>query len=207
MDSNYPINLNLTGKSVVIIGGGKIAERKIKALLDTGAHIKVVSPEMTIKLKNLAEANLITWAKKHFSSEDIEGAKLVIAATDSKQINLKVKNSASHETLVSLVDNPEHSDFQLPSVLRRGKLSLAISTSGASPMLAKKIKGQLEDLFDEKYEDYLEFLAQCRQIIIEKVQDPVKKKQLLTEIIAIRFLENADRDREFEALLKGNLEK
>ena len=74
-------------------------------------------------------------------------------------------------------------------------------------MLAKKIKRQLEDLFDEKYEDYLEFLAQCRQIIHEKVQDPVKKKQLLTEIIDIRFLENTDRDSEFEAILKEYIRK
>ena len=73
----------------------------------------------------MAAANLITWIKKHFSSEDIQGAKLVIAATDNKQINLKVKNSASHNQLVSLVDDPEQSDFQLPSVLRRGKLSIA----------------------------------------------------------------------------------
>jgi precorrin-2 dehydrogenase / sirohydrochlorin ferrochelatase len=202
MNFTYPINLNLTGKQVTIIGGGKIAERKILSLLGTGAEICVVSPELTPELKRMSDEQMIRWKNKFFSKEDISGAFLVIAATSDKKTNLFVKESSFGLQLVSLVDDPEASDIHIPSVLRRGKLSIAISTSGASPILAKNIKQKLESDFNEKYTDYMEFLLECRKIILEKVKNPEKKQKLLSAIVCQDFLESNNRQIEFESLLK-----
>lgn len=202
METNYPINLNLTNKEVVIIGGGKIAERKTKNLIPTGAHITVVSPELTAKLAEMADQKLLTWKNKTFSPEDIKTALMVIAATNHPPTNLLVKKSAGQNQLVSLVDNPNQSDFQTPTVMRRGKLAIAISTSGASPLLAKKIHNQLEATFDETYEDYLEFLFNCRKTILEKVEDNATKHQLLSEIVNSLYFESSNRQQEFQLLLE-----
>lgn len=207
MEINYPINLNLTNKKIVIIGGGKIAERKTKNLIPTGAHITIVSPELTSKLAQMAEENLLTWKNKTFAPDDIKTAIIVIAATNHPQTNLLVKKSAGKNQLVSLVDNPEQSDFQTPTVMRRGKLAIAVSTSGASPLLAKKIHNQLEATFDETYEEYLEFLFNCRKTILEKVEDNATKQQLLKEIVNSSYFESKNRQQEFQLLLEKVLSK
>lgn len=202
MAKHYPISLNLSGKNVIVIGGGKIAERKLKSLLETGAHIVVISPELTVELKKMAEAELFLWKNKLFSHDDLESANLIIAATSDKQINLAVKKSALNHQLISLVDDPVNSDFQIPSVLRRGKLSIAVSTAGASPILAKEIREQLEHEFDERYIDYLDFLAVARKTILETVQTPEKKKKLLMAIVSSKYLNSNDRQKEFQTLIK-----
>lgn len=192
---------------MIIIGGGKIAERKIKSLLGTGAEIGVVSPEITAELKTMADEHLIFWMEKRFSPDDTKGAFLVIAATDDKQTNFSVKDLTEEHQLISFVDAPNESDFQIPSVLRRGKLSIAISTSGASPHLAKRIREKLAGDFDIKYENYLEFLSESRKVILEKVKDPAQKQKLLTAIVSQSFLESKNRQLEFQTLLKQVLEE
>ncbi|AGK53813.1 NAD(P)-binding protein [Bacillus sp. 1NLA3E] len=201
MVAHYPISLNLAGKNVIVIGGGKIAERKIRSLLEKGAHIVVISPDLTAGLKKMAEDKIVFWKNKQFSPSDVESAFLIIAATNDKQINLAVKRSAGEHQLVSLVDDPGNSDFQFPSVLRRGKLSIAISTEGASPILAKEIRKQLEQQFDDQYVDYLEFLSESRKTILETVQDPTKKKELLKAIVSPSYLGSTNRQKEFQFLL------
>ena len=203
MDSYYPISLNLTGKSVMIIGGGNIAERKITGLLDTGAHIEIVSPTVTQELHRLVAEKRITWKKKQFFPEVIQSAFLVIAATNKYEINQQVKKSANSNQLVCLVDDPAHSDFILSSILKRGRLMISISTGGASPILAKKIRSQLEITFDERYEDYLEFLATTRRVILETIQDPIKKRELLIAIVDPCFLEYDNREEKFQQLISN----
>jgi precorrin-2 dehydrogenase / sirohydrochlorin ferrochelatase len=198
---HYPISLSLSGRTVIIIGGGKIAERKVNSLLDTGAKIEVVSPNLTQELQKWVKENRITWKNKTFTPEDIQQALLVIAATDQDEINQQVKRSARRDQLVCLVDDPLQSDFILPSILRRGRLTISISTGGASPILAKKIRHQLEQTFDEKYEEYLEFLAAARTLILETVKDPIKKRELLTAIVEPSYLESDHREETFQQLL------
>src|SRR4051812_8214039 len=120
----YPINLNLTGKKVVVIGGGKVAQRKIIGLIETRADITVVSPELTYQLNEYAQAGKITWKKKEFFASDIQDAFLIIAATNQSEINLSVQKAAEPYQLISLVDHPMESDFILPSVVKRGRLSI-----------------------------------------------------------------------------------
>ncbi|MGV2940152.1 bifunctional precorrin-2 dehydrogenase/sirohydrochlorin ferrochelatase [Mesobacillus sp. LC4] len=197
----YSMNLRISGRNAVVIGGGKVAHRKVLGLLDAGAKVKVVSPELTRELMGLAAEGEISWQAEKYTKKDLEGALLVIAATNDTETNLAVKKDASSHQLVSLADNPEHSDFQVPSVMKRGKLMIAVSTSGASPVLAKKICGQLEQTFDEKYESYLEFLAASRKEIKAAVKDETVKRKLLREIAKESFLASDQREERFARLL------
>jgi precorrin-2 dehydrogenase / sirohydrochlorin ferrochelatase len=199
----YSMNLRISGRYAVVIGGGKVAHRKVRGLLEAGAKVKVVSPELTNELMVLAASGEISWQPEQYTKKDLEGALLVIAATNDSETNLEVKKDASPHQLVNLADNPEQSDFQVPSVMKRGKLIIAISTSGASPVLAKKICGQLEQTFDEKYESYLEFLAASRKEIKAAVKDETVKRKLLREIAEESFLVSDQREERFVMLLKA----
>lgn len=198
----YSVNLRISGREAVVVGGGKVAHRKVLGLLDAGARVTVVSPDLTDGLQSLAEIGEITWCQKQFSSEDLDGALLIIAAANDRQTNLAVKQQAAPNQLVNLADDPEESDFQVPSVMKRGKLTIAVSTSGASPMLAKKICGQLEEMFDDQYESYLEFLASSRKEILTSVKDETVKRKLLRAIADESFLKESQREDRFARQLE-----
>jgi precorrin-2 dehydrogenase/sirohydrochlorin ferrochelatase len=197
MKANYPILLRLEGKKVVVVGGGKVAERKVTGLLDTGARVFVISLEVTDKLKQLATDGKIDWQRKSFSEDDIKKALVIFAATNDKEINQSVKRAADGHQLVTIVDDPDGSDFHVPAHFQRGRLSIAISTGGASPTLASEIRGQLEQQFDESYEDYLEFLFSTRQWILKEVEDTFLKRKLLTAIVSQEFLTSENRNADF----------
>lgn len=203
MNLTYPIMLQLEGKRVVVVGGGKVAERKVFGLLDTGALITVISPEATDELQKLARTEQIVWSKHQFCVEDVKDAFLVFAATNDKLLNQEVKESAASSQLVLMVDNPRESDFQLPSSFRRGRLSIAVSTGGASPTLARKIRTRLEQEFDPSFEEYLEFLYLKRKWIISEVADGNLKRKLLTAIAADAFLISPDREGDFQRLYES----
>jgi precorrin-2 dehydrogenase / sirohydrochlorin ferrochelatase len=196
--------LKLEGKKVVVVGGGKVAERKVTGLLNTGARIVVVSPEATDELTSLASEAMLQWLKKPFSKEDIEGAFLIFAATNDVELNQYIKTAASDQQLVTIADDPEGSDFHVPSHIQRGRLSIAVSTGGASPTLARKIREQLESQFDERYEDYLEFLFTARKRVLKEVKDPSRKRKILSAIVSEEFLNSLDREADFLQLLQGD---
>jgi len=200
MRTNYPIMLQLDGKKVVVIGGGRVAERKVRGLLGTGAQVVVISPEATGEIKTLFLDGKIVWEKKFFSAEDLRGAALIFAATDDKDINQSVKSLAEKQQLVTVADDPDISDFHLPAHVQRGRLSIAVSTGGASPTLAKKLRAELEQLFDERYEEYLEFLFTARQWILKEVKDPALKRKLLTAMVSEDFLNSQNRAEDFQRL-------
>jgi precorrin-2 dehydrogenase / sirohydrochlorin ferrochelatase len=200
MSTNYPIMLQLDGKKVVVIGGGKVAERKVHGLLGTGARVIVVSPEATMGLETLFVDGRIDWKKKSFSAEDLQDAALIFAATDNRDINLSVKSLAGKHQLVSIADDPELSDFHLPAHVQRGRLSIAVSTGGASPTLAKKLRAELEQQFDERYDEYLDFLFTARQWILKEVDDPALKRKLLIAIVSEELLNSQNRTADFRRL-------
>lgn len=195
--------LRLEGKKVVVIGGGRVAERKVTGLLGTGPLITVISPQATDKLKGLASSGLIEWLEKSFSKEDIEGAFLIFAATNDNELNQSIKMAAGEQQLVTIADDPDGSDFHVPSQIQRGRLSIAVSTGGASPTLARKIREQLENQFDEQYEEYLEFLFTSRQRILKEVKDPSRKGKVLTAIVNEEFLKSPNREADFARLLQN----
>jgi precorrin-2 dehydrogenase / sirohydrochlorin ferrochelatase len=201
LNSNYPIMLRLEGKKVVVIGGGRVAERKVTGLLGTGSLITVISPHATDKLKGLAGSGLIEWIERLFSKEDIEGAFLIFAATNDNVLNQSIKMAAGEQQLVTIADDPEGSDFHVPSHIQRGRLSIAVSTGGASPTLARKIREQLELQFDEQFEEYLEFLFSARQRILKEVKDPSRKGKILTAIVSEEFMKSPDREAGLSRLL------
>ena len=143
----YPVMMNLKGKKVVIIGGGKIALRKAKGLLGTGADITIVSPVINDLLKQLP---YIKWRQKGFSAEDIKDAHLIFAATNNQAVNDYVCQCAHEFQWVNDTSESANSSFMTPAVVRKEKLLLTISTSGASPALAKEIRQDLE----RKYAGY-----------------------------------------------------
>ncbi|MEH7253327.1 NAD(P)-binding protein [Neobacillus niacini] len=199
---NYPITLRLAGRKVVVVGGGKVAERKVSGLLGTNAMIVVISPDITDELNRLASNGMIEWQKKSFAKEDIEGALLIFSATNDHQLNQYIKTTTSDQQLVTIADDPEGSDFHVPSHIQRGRLSIAVSTGGASPTLAKKIREQLEQQFDDRFEDYLEFLYSARQRILQEVKDPSRKGRLVTAIVSEQFLNSQNREADFSLLMQ-----
>lgn len=207
---HFPVHLNLKNKIVVIVGGGRIAQRKLLNLLGTGADITVVSPEVVDRIKNEVEAGRVNWKQKLFSSDDVSGAFLVIAATNVKEINKGVFEACAPGQLVSLVDDPERSNFIVPGAIHRGKLVMSVSTSGASPGLSKKIVKEISDQFDDSYEDYVEFLSQCRQRVLREVEDQSKRQQIFQSLLEPSFLEmtrehdKVGRESAFERLLGDN---
>ncbi|AIM16838.1 MULTISPECIES: bifunctional precorrin-2 dehydrogenase/sirohydrochlorin ferrochelatase [Neobacillus] len=202
MNSYYPIMIKLEGKKVVVIGGGKVAERKVTGLLETGAQIFLVTPEATPELQRLAQEEQIIWHKRNFLETDLMGAFMIFAATNDSQLNQHIKNVAQPYQLVIIVDDPKKSDFHVPARLQRGKLTIAVSTSGANPTLAKRICKQLEQQFDEKYKDYLEFLFLKRQWILKEIKEPILRRKLLTAMAAEEFMNNDDFEEAFWRLYK-----
>jgi precorrin-2 dehydrogenase / sirohydrochlorin ferrochelatase len=201
MNSPYPIHLNLYGKKVSIIGGGAIAERKVKQLLDTGAIIEIISPDLTVTLQETLKGNEnIFWKKKRFTSEDLVDAFLIIAATNDRETNQLVGKLKNNYQLANIADDPSASNFIVPSIVKRGKLTFSVSTSGASPTLSSKISRHLEEAYDQRYEDYLEFLDSCRKFVLANVTDKVKKKQLLSAIVNQTYLDSNKRETDFIVL-------
>jgi precorrin-2 dehydrogenase / sirohydrochlorin ferrochelatase len=197
----YPIHLNLNGKKVSIIGGGAVAERKVKVLLNTGAMIEIISPDLTEFLQKAIKTNKqISWKKKRFTSEDISDAFLIFAATNDRGINQLIAKSKSRYQLANIADDPVTSDFLVPAIVQRGKLTISISTSGASPILSSTISRQIEETYDQRYEDYLEFLDSCRKFVLANVEDKDKKKQLLSAIVNHTYLNSDKREEEFLVL-------
>ena len=160
MNEPYPINLILKNKQVTVIGGGKVAERKITSLIDTGAKITVIAPEATEKIKSLAEGKRLVFKQKNFSDDDIEGSFLVFVSTDSNEVNHRVSRVAREKgILVNCVDTPEECAFFVPSFFRRGSLTLAVSTGGKIPALAKKISRELQISYGEVFAEYVDLIA------------------------------------------------
>ncbi|NHC40302.1 siroheme synthase [Bacillus sp. MM2020_1] len=206
MHSGYPVTLRLVGKKVVIVGGGKVAERKVKGLLGTGAEVVVVSPEATEGIQGLHREGKIVWKQKLVAVSDLADAFMIFVATNNPQLNQSIKKTAKAHRLVTIADDPDGSNFHVPAHFSRGQLSIAVSTGGASPTLAGKIREQLEEQFDDSYESYLEFLSCKRKWILKEVEDASLKRKLLKTIVSSDFLTSANREDDFirlyEALLK-----
>ena len=166
----YPIFLNIQGKRCVVIGGGKVALRKVKMLLDCGANVSVISPKPHPDMAKLSKERAIHLIQRDYEARDLKEAVIAIACTDVKEVNRKVADEAKKAgILVNVADDPEPSDFIIPAFFRRGNLTLAVSTSGVSPALARKIRMKLEKSFGEEYASLLSLIGEVRSTLKEKV--------------------------------------
>lgn len=209
MANYYPIMLNLSGKRVIVIGGGVVAARKIGTLLEAGADVTVVSPDLHEKMADMLSSEKLVWMQKYFEPVDLEDAFLIIAATNDTAVNVQVYKSINPQQLINVVDRPDLSNFIVPASFRRGQLTFAVSTSGAMPGLSRKIKQELATQYDEIYEEYLIFLEQSRQKVIQEIVEIHKRRQVLNSLLQPEFLELTQQAQyaEREALFLGLLKK
>jgi len=186
----FPVFLKLKGRVCVVIGGGKVAERKVLNLIEDEARVKVISPEVTEKLEALAKEGKIAWEKREYIPGDLKGAWLVIAATNSRSVQEKVFQEAeSLGIFCNVVDVPELCSFIVPSRVKRGALQIAISTSGKAPAVAKRLRLRLEREFGEEYGTYLELMNDLRTQVLGLNLSREEKEAKLTRLAMAPILE------------------
>ena len=160
----YPVSLHIKGRLCAVVGGGNVAERKVLALLNASASVRIISPRLTPVLSELAADNSLEWRNRGYQSGDLEDALLVFAATDNREIQaIVVRDAQQAGRLLNVADAPELCDFQVPAVVRRENLNIAVSTNGASPALAAKIRQELEERYGEEYAVLLRLMSRLRK--------------------------------------------
>jgi precorrin-2 dehydrogenase/sirohydrochlorin ferrochelatase len=181
----YPVFLDLNGRLAVIIGGGKVAERKAKTLSGYGADVVVIAPEVSEELLQLQADGLVTVEQRGYVRGDLDGVFLAVSATDSEEVNRAVVAEA-HERgcLVNVVDVPELCDFIVPSIVQRGGLQIAISTGGAAPTIAKRLRKRFQAEFGEEWADYIDLLGDVRLLVMERVPGGEAARKPILERIA-----------------------
>ncbi len=180
-----PIFLKLKGRRCLVVGGGRIAESKIESLLQAGAAVAVVAPDITAAVENWVAAKRLIWVARAFEPRDLDGIFLVIAATNIPSVNRFVSQLAGERSILcNAVDDPEYCDFYYGAVVRRGPLQIAISTNGLSPVLAQRLRHELEQQFGPEYESWLEYLGAMRDLIRESTQDEQQRKKQLHELVS-----------------------
>lgn len=187
----YPVFLNLEGKKVVVVGGGSVATRKVNILLKSGANITVISPSITKSLKTLKQKGAIKHTNRTYKKNDLKAAFLVIAATSSLEENIKIAMDA--KSLINVVDMPSHGNFIVPSIINRGPLTIAVSTSGISPAMAKAIRRELEKLYCTEFSRYLIFLKKIRTKALKEIKDKEVRAQFLKDLVSNRIFKRLRR--------------
>ena len=192
MTSLFPMFLKLEGRQCLVVGAGKVGEPKIGGLLETGARIRVVALAASAVVREWAREGKIELELRAFSAADLDGAFLAIVATNSRGLNERVYHEAQRRgVLCNVVDVPDLCDFFYPSVVRRGDLQIAVSTSGQSPSLAQKIRQQLEKQFGPGYAGWVAELGETRKLILASDLDKERKLELLHSLASREALEAA----------------
>lgn len=203
----YPIMLNLQGKKCIVVGGGHVALRKVKMLLDCGADITVVSPKPHLGMVTLSEKKAIHLIHRDYKVGDLMDATIAVASTDVREINRKVAHEAKRlGILVNVVDDPQLSSFILPSFFRRGNLTIAVSSAGTSPALARKIRSNLEKSLGKEYATLLSLISEVRSSLKKRgcVVDGEAWQEVLDLKSLIRLIQKGQR-KKAEALLQNKL--
>ncbi|MED1557640.1 NAD(P)-binding protein [Bacillus paramycoides] len=186
----YPLTVRVDNKRVVVIGGGKVAGFKIIPLLKQGADIVVVSTELDTNLVKFVEEKQIRWYQREYEKSDIKDAFLVVAATSDSVLNEQIAKDAALNQLVNVITNPESGNVHFPAAFHRGLLNVAVSTGGASPKLAKKIRDDIANKYDETYETYLDFLYEVRIRVKELQVEKRQRNILLQEVLKAVYVQN-----------------
>lgn len=160
---SYPVTLRVEGRRCLVVGGGEVALDKVRALVAAGALVTVVAPDAVAALRDLPGVTIV---QRAYRADDLEGCRLVIAATGDPDVNRQVfADGEANGIWVNAVDDPRHCSFTMPAVVRRGALSVAISTDGRSPAVASWLRRRLEDELDPAYAELLELLATEREAL------------------------------------------
>ncbi len=188
----FPMFMKLEGRPCLVVGAGTIGAPKISSLIAAGAVTRVIALSATAEVGEWARAGSLTWEARAFESADLDGVFMVIAATNSRELNAAIFNEARQRNILcNVVDDPEYCDFYYPAVVRRGDLQLAISTNGQSPALAQRIRRELEIQFGPEYGDWLEQLGNIRQQLFASKMNPEERRHLLHELASSAAFEEA----------------
>jgi precorrin-2 dehydrogenase / sirohydrochlorin ferrochelatase len=202
--SYLPIFLRMTGRRCLVIGGGAVAERKIAGLLEVGARVTVISPDITEAIAGWSKQRSIDFIARRYRAGDVAGFEIVFLATDDAETNTAAYNEGRERRVwVNAADDPAHCDFILPSVLRRGDLTVAVSSGGNSPALARTIREELEVYFTGEYELLNKLAAEVRDELQRRsmsVPFEAWRKALSGEVR--QFLKRGDLERARAVLLR-----
>lgn len=187
----YPVFLRVAGRRCVVIGGGAVAERKVTSLLAAGARVAVVSPSLSAGLAALAAAGAIEHAARPYRPGDLVGAALGYAATDDEALHAVIAREAEAAgVLLNVVDRPRWCSFIVPSILTRGDLTVAVSTGGCSPALARRVREDIERALGPEYERALDVLSRLRRHLQEQPLSSVERQRILTGLVASDLLDH-----------------
>lgn len=180
----YPVFFDIRAKRCLVVGGGMVAERKIRGLLREKADVVIVSPAVTEGIAHLAVQAQCCWLKKKYTADDLHGAFLVFAVTDSPEVQERVVSDAEAMGLpVNVADQPERCTFHVPAVLRRGDLTIAVSTAGKSPALAAMVRQTLAEQYGEEYAQLLSLMGKLRPLVINAARTSDERKALFQKIL------------------------
>ena len=200
---SYPINLDVEGKVCIVIGGGHVAYRKVNGLINAKAKIILIAPNICDELKQLINDNKIEWRQDTYSNGCLPEGLLLIAATNDVKVNeMAAVEATNKHMLVNIVnkidDNVYNNNFTIPSIIRRGKLTLTISTEGNSPALSKMIRLYLENQINDNFAKWLERLLKIRDEVKIKIKDANERES---------FWRNVMSNREITLVQNGELDK
>ena len=190
MNTYYPIYIEMHDQPCVVIGGGQIAEGKVDGLLAAKANVTVISPELTSHLHDLVNQKQIKYVARAYQAGDLTGMFMVICATDQAEINHQVwQEATANHQLVNVVDDTPRCNFIAPSILRKGDLTIAISTSGRAPALAVRLKERLQRELGPEYERFLELAGELREPLARHIPDFETRKALWYELVDSEILD------------------
>ncbi len=186
----YPVNLNITDKLCLVVGGGAVALRKTNDLLTGGAKVRIISPVIHAELQVLARNKVIDWFEREYVEGDLNGAFLAFAATDNREVQERIaKEATKYSVLLNSADDPLNSQFHIPAHFRRGKMLVTVSTGGSSPALAKKVRQQLENELVPEYEIVVDFFTMLREKVVGPVGDSVANAELFSRLLRLGIVE------------------
>ena len=187
----YPVYIDISKRKCVVAGGGDVAERKVARLLECGARVVVVGNELTPNLEAMKNEEKISHIPDNYKNDYIEGALLVIGATDRDEINERIyRDSKERGILVNIVDDPAKCDFIVPSVFQQGDLSIAISTGGKSPALARNLREELEQRYGREYRILLNIMGDIREKIISRGEPSDENRKLFESVLNSDILQH-----------------
>jgi len=212
----YPIYLDLKALDALVVGGGAIAEGKASQLVESGARVTVVSPDLTEQLRRSIEKEEINYRNGLFAEEDLNGVFLVISATNDRKVNEAVARAAARRGLLcNVVDQPDLCNFITPALVTRGDLQISVSTGGGSPTLTQRVKREVAALIGEEYGALLALAAEMRAESKNRIADFERRKNVLrafveseaidliragkleeAQAVAREFLRNAEKEEE-----------
>ncbi|RJR19438.1 MAG: bifunctional precorrin-2 dehydrogenase/sirohydrochlorin ferrochelatase [Nitrospiraceae bacterium] len=188
----YPAFINLKNKKGVVVGGGKVAERKVRLLIKSGASVRLISPGITDNIRKLAERGLLSYTGRNYRKGDLKDAYIVIAATSSEALNSQIARDAPH--LVNVVDMPSEGNYIVPSIVKRGPLTIAISTGGASPAVSKAIRKEIESYYSNEFALYLKFAEAVRKMAMKKITNTRKRERFLQSLASDELISSLRRE-------------